>query len=61
FGRAAGRPDERIDICLLANAEADMADMATCIIIGSPETRIIRRGEKPALVYTPRSAAGPRK
>ena len=61
FGRAAGRPDERIDICLLANAEAEMADMATCIIIGSPETRIIRRGEKPALVYTPRSAAGPRK
>jgi precorrin-3B C17-methyltransferase len=37
-----------------------MADMATCIIIGSPETRIIKRGERPALVYTPRSATGPR-
>jgi precorrin-3B C17-methyltransferase len=61
FGRAAGRPDERIEVFLLADADAEKADMATCIIIGSPETRIIKRGEKPALVYTPRSAAGPRK
>ena len=59
FGRAAGRPDERMEICLLADADPAKADMATCIIIGSPETRIIRRGEKPALVYTPRSATGP--
>lgn len=61
FGRAAGRPDERIEIFLLADADSEKADMATCIIIGSPETRIIKRGERPALVYTPRSAAGPRK
>lgn len=60
FGRAAGRPDERMNVCLLADASPDMADMATCIIIGSPETRIIKRGERPALVYTPRSATGPR-
>ncbi|TIM93392.1 MAG: precorrin-3B C(17)-methyltransferase, partial [Mesorhizobium sp.] len=26
-----------------------------------PETRIIKRGDKPALVYTPRSATGSRK
>ena len=58
FGRAAGRPDERIEVFLLADADAEKADMATCIIIGSPETRIIMRGEKPALVYTPRSATG---
>ena len=32
--------------------------MATCVIIGSAETRIIERGEKPALVYTPRFSAG---
>ncbi|TIX57251.1 MAG: precorrin-3B C(17)-methyltransferase, partial [Mesorhizobium sp.] len=50
-----------IEVFLLAEADAEKADMATCIIIGSPETRIIKRGEKPALVYTPRSAAGPRK
>lgn len=60
FGRAAGRPDERMNVCLLADASPEMADMATCIIIGSPETRIIKRGERPALVYTPRSATGPR-
>jgi precorrin-3B C17-methyltransferase len=60
FGRAAGRPDERMNVCLLADAAPEMADMATCIIIGSPETRIIKRSERPALVYTPRSATGPR-
>ncbi|MDX8444963.1 precorrin-3B C(17)-methyltransferase [Mesorhizobium captivum] len=61
FGRAAGRPDERIEVSLLADADAEKADMATCIIIGSPETRIIKRGERPALVYTPRSATGSKK
>jgi precorrin-3B C17-methyltransferase len=60
FGRAAGRPDERIEVCLLADAKPDMADMATCIIIGSTETRIIKRDGKAPLVYTPRSATGPR-
>jgi precorrin-3B C17-methyltransferase len=54
FGRAAGRPDERIEMVELGRANAGQADMATCVIIGSAETRIIERGEKPALVYTPR-------
>ncbi len=60
FGRAAGRPDERIEVVPLALADPEKADMDTCIIIGSTETRIIKRGEKPGLVYTPRSATGPR-
>lgn len=60
FGRAAGRPDERMQTCLLADAKPEMADMATCIIVGSTETRIIRRGDKPALVYTPRAATRPK-
>ncbi len=54
FGRAAGRPDERIVVTPLGQADAGQADMATCVIIGSAETRTIERGEKPALVYTPR-------
>lgn len=54
FGRAAGRPDEKIVVTPLGEADAAQADMATCVIIGSAETRIIERGEKPALVYTPR-------
>lgn len=58
FGRAAGRPDEHIRTVSLSEASPDMADMATCIIVGSPETRIIERGEKPPLVYSPRSHRG---
>ena len=57
FGRAAGRPDERIAVVALEKADPEMADMATCVMIGSPETRIIDRGDKPALVYTPRFSA----
>ena len=58
FGRAAGRPDERIEVFPLAEADPEKADMATCVMIGSPETRIIERGDRPALVYTPRFSAG---
>jgi precorrin-3B C17-methyltransferase len=58
FGRAAGRPDEKIVVKPLCEADAALADMATCVIIGSPETRIIDRGDKPGLVYTPRYFVG---
>ena len=54
FGRAAGRPDERIEIATVATADAGRADMATCVVIGSAETRTIERPGKPPLVYTPR-------
>ncbi|WP_313665193.1 precorrin-3B C(17)-methyltransferase [Shinella sp.] len=54
FGRAAGRPDERMLVMPLGEAEADRADMATCVVIGSPETRVIARPILPDLVYTPR-------
>ena len=54
FGRAAGRPDERMLVMPLGEAEAERADMATCVVIGSPETRVISRQGLPDLVYTPR-------
>ncbi len=57
FGRAAGRHDEKIVATPLGEADANQADMATCVIIGSTETRVIGRGEQPALVYTPRFSA----
>ncbi|MET0748842.1 MAG: precorrin-3B C(17)-methyltransferase [Rhizobium sp.] len=57
FGRAAGRPDERLAVVSLGEADASTADMATCVIIGSAETKIIRRPTRPDLVYTPRFAA----
>jgi precorrin-3B C17-methyltransferase len=55
FGRAVGRIDERIRVTNLAAAKGSDADMATCIIIGSSETRIVERPNGTALVYTPRS------
>lgn len=58
FGRAAGRPDEAMLVMPLGEADANRADMATCVVIGSPETRIIERPGKPDLVYTPRFYAG---
>ncbi len=54
FGRAAGRPDERMLVMPLGEADAERADMATCVIIGSPQTRVIAREGRPDLVYTPR-------
>jgi len=54
FGRAAGRPDEKLTIVPLADADPAMADMATCVIIGSKETRVIKRDGRPPLVYSPR-------
>lgn len=56
FGRAVGRPDERLRTLALTHARGHMADMATCIIVGSAETRLVERPGRPALVYTPRRA-----
>lgn len=56
FGRAVGRIDERILITELEVARDAEADMATCIIVGTSETRLVARPHGPALVYTPRSA-----
>ena len=58
FGRAAGRPDEAMLVMALGEADANRADMATCVMIGSPETRIIARPGKSDLVYTPRFIGG---
>lgn len=58
FGKAAGRPDEAIRTVSLADAAPEMADMATCIIVGTSETRVIERGGKQPLVYSPRSYRG---
>jgi precorrin-3B C17-methyltransferase len=58
FGRAAGRPDERMVVMPLETADAARADMATCVIIGSPETRLVARTGRLPLVYTPRFMSG---
>ena len=56
FGRAVGRGDETIAVTTLQSADASSADMATLVIVGSAETRLVPRPGHTPLVYTPRSA-----
>ena len=55
----SGASDEHIAVAELGAAKSVPADMATLVIVGSAETRIVRRDGRAALVYTPRVAAGP--
>jgi precorrin-3B C17-methyltransferase len=57
FGRAVGRPNEHIEVVTLEAAGTAPADMATLVIVGSRDTRIIARPGRQPLVYTPRAAA----
>jgi precorrin-3B C17-methyltransferase len=57
FGRAVGRPDECLSVTTLDAAGTVAADMATLIIVGSRETRVIARNGRSPLVYTPRAAS----
>lgn len=57
-GRAVGRVDESVRVVTLAEAGEIAADMATLIIVGSRETRLIARPGQSALVYTPRAVEG---
>jgi precorrin-3B C17-methyltransferase len=56
FGRAIARKGEDIRVTTLREADPGNADMATCILIGTAETRVISRPALPPLVYTPRRA-----
>jgi len=62
FGRAVGRADEHVEVTTLGAAgvvAAELAaDMATLVIVGSPETRAVARDGRTPLVYTPRASAG---
>jgi precorrin-3B C17-methyltransferase len=55
FGRAVGRDEESVTITTLAEAPGVAADMATLVIVGSAETRLIPREGRAPLVYTPRA------
>jgi precorrin-3B C17-methyltransferase len=57
FGRAVGRADEVVAVRTLGAARGEMADMATCVIVGSRETRVVERAGRAPLVYTPRALA----
>jgi precorrin-3B C17-methyltransferase len=55
FGRAVGRTEENIVVTTLDAADPALADMATLVIVGSSETRVVARKGREPLVYTPRS------
>ena len=52
FATAVSRPDERITVQALAEADPGLADMRTLVLVGSAATRRVGRW-----LYTPRSAA----
>jgi precorrin-3B C17-methyltransferase len=58
FGRAVGRPGEATTVATLERADAARADMATLVIVGSRDTRVVARSGREPLVYTPRTATG---
>lgn len=51
FARAVTTPEEHLQTVTLADAEPEMADMRTVVIVGNADTRRVGRH-----VYTPRSA-----
>ena len=56
FARAIGRPDEAVRITSIEEADADLADMSTLVLIGCAASRLIERpsGHQPWF-YTLRS------
>jgi len=57
FGRAVGRAEENVNVTTLATADTTPADMATLVIVGTRQTRVVARPGRSPLVYTPRAAA----
>jgi precorrin-3B C17-methyltransferase len=57
FGRAVGRANEAVTVTTIDRAGSAHADMATLVIVGSPETRLVQRPGRTPLVYTPRAVA----
>ena len=56
FGRAVGRAGEQVNVTTLGAADAVPADMASLVIVGTRQTRVIDRPGRAPLVYTPRAA-----
>jgi len=56
-GRAVGREDETVTVTTIDRAAAEHADMATLVIVGSRDTRLVQRPGRTPLVYTPRAVA----
>ena len=57
--RDVGRPGETIRVVALADLDPSSVDMRTVLLIGSSQTRSVRRAPGTAGVYTPRSYPSP--
>jgi len=57
FASAVTRPDERVEITRLDDADPARADMRTLVLVGTEATRRIERPGAAPWLYTPRSAA----
>jgi precorrin-3B C17-methyltransferase len=55
FARAIGRPDERIVLTTIGEANPSIADMSTLVLIGSSATRFVQRPGGMSWLLTPRS------
>ncbi|SEH12848.1 precorrin-3B C(17)-methyltransferase [Thermoleophilum album] len=54
--RALGSPEEAVEVTTLADLDCSRIDMRCLLIVGSSRTRVVARGgQRPAIVYTPRS------
>ncbi len=56
FAKSVGRPEERLIISTLQDADLSLVDMSTLALIGASGTRLIARDEAPPWVYTLRKA-----
>ncbi|MBB5937880.1 precorrin-2 C(20)-methyltransferase [Streptomyces zagrosensis] len=54
LGRDVGGPEESVRIVGLADLEPDQVDMRTILLVGSSQTRTVRRGDGTQVVWTPR-------
>lgn len=52
--RDVGGPDERVRTVRLAELDPDVVDMRTILLVGSSQTRAVRRGDGEEIVWTPR-------
>jgi precorrin-3B C17-methyltransferase len=60
FARAVGHADETLIVTTLGEADPSLADMATLVVIGSSETRLIARDGARPWMLTPRAYGIPR-
>ncbi|MFC5721461.1 precorrin-2 C(20)-methyltransferase [Streptomyces gamaensis] len=54
LGRDIGGPEERVRIVRLGELDPAEVDMRTLLIVGSSQTRVVRRGDADEVVWTPR-------